>query len=454
MIKRKLLSIVLAAVMALTACGSSENGKKEKVTQDRKTAANEDFSAENSYTDYLPITQMGKNKYSDELKSKLLDFTVKTGSQFYEKSEGANYVYSPASLYLGLALCAEITDDGKAADLLDILGAKDREELEKNTKDIIAALSSDGNEKTKYYEYHYISSISNSIWSDNDTIVLSEEGKQRLKRASEQMYADLYSMDIQSDAAYELMNEWVKEKTRGLIETIPKRVDKDTVMALFNTLYFDKSWASTNEVQETEDREFYFEGDETVNVPMMDFQVEDRRYYYESDNALAATLHYCDGSYIILIDPNEGTSLDTVMKNDVEKVITAYANENYSEADRMFITMPRVDYEMTLEEMQDAVKTLGVDTIFNPGTSFEGLVEKDSEYKELFIGKISQKCRIIMNEEGTKAAAVTEMEMKNGSAYMPEAKSITMTLDHPFAYVIMSANNTPLFVGAVQNPAK
>ena len=318
MIKKKLISIVLAAVLALTACGSSENGKKEKVTQDRKTAANEDFSAENSFTDYLPVTQLKKNKYSDELKSKLLDFTVKTGSQFYEKSEGANYVYSPASLYLGLALCAEITDDGKAADLLDILGAKDREELEKNTKDIIAALSCDGNEKTKYYEHHYITSISNSIWSDNDTIVLSEEGKQRLKRASEQMYADLYSMDIQSDEAYDLMNKWVKEKTRGLIETIPKKVDNDTVMALFNTLYFDKSWASTNEVQQTVDREFYFEGNETVNVPMMDFTVDDKLYYYESDNATAATLHYCDGSYIILIDPNEGASLDTVMKNDVE----------------------------------------------------------------------------------------------------------------------------------------
>jgi len=454
MIKKKLISIVLAAVLALTACGSSENGKKEKVTQDRKTAANEDFSAENSFTDYLPVTQLEKNKYSDELKSKLLDFTVKTGSQFYEKSEGSNYVYSPASLYLGLALCAEITDDGKAADLLDILGAKDREELEKNTKDIIAALSSDYTEKTKYQERHYISSISNSIWSDNDTIVLSEEGKQRLKRASEQMYADLYSMDIQSDEAYDLMNKWVKKKTRGLIETIPKKVDNDTVMALFNTLYFDKSWAVTNEVQQTVDREFYFEGNETVNVPMMDFTVYDKLYYYESDNATAATLHYCDGSYIILIDPNEGASLDTVMKNDVEKVITAFANEDYSEAGRMFISMPRVDYEMTLEDMQDAVKTLGVTTIFNPGASFEGLVEKDSEYKELFIGKISQKCRIIMNEEGTKAAAVTELEMKCGAVFDPEAKSITMTLDHPFAYVIMSANNTPLFVGAVQNPAK
>ena len=57
-----------------------------------------------------------------------------------------------------------------------------------------------------------------------------------------------------------------------------------------------------------------------------------------------------------------------------------------------------------------------------------------------------------MDEDGTEAAAVTEIAIDEGvPAY--EEPNIELNLDQPYAYVIMSSNNIPLFVGVVENPA-
>ena len=40
----------------------------------------------------------------------------------------------------------------------------------------------------------------------------------------------------------------------------------------------------------------------------------------------------------------------------------------------------------------------------------------------------------------------------DGGAYDPEAKSYDMTLDRPFIFAITDKDNTPLFLGVINNP--
>ena len=64
---------------------------------------------------------------------------------------------------------------------------------------------------------------------------------------------------------------------------------------------------------------------------------------------------------------------------------------------------------------------------------------------------ILQKCKIEMDEEGTRAAAVTAIIMREAMAMAPEPKSVKeVYLDRPFAFLIYdSVNDQIVFVGKV-----
>ncbi|MBS7398619.1 MAG: serine protease inhibitor, partial [Ruminiclostridium sp.] len=64
----------------------------------------------------------------------------------------------------------------------------------------------------------------------------------------------------------------------------------------------------------------------------------------------------------------------------------------------------------------------------------------------IFIGRVIHKTKITVNEKGTKAGAVTSVELVMEAA-PPEDKSVT--LDRPFVYMIIeNSTSVPLFIGA------
>ena len=66
----------------------------------------------------------------------------------------------------------------------------------------------------------------------------------------------------------------------------------------------------------------------------------------------------------------------------------------------------------------------------------------------LYISDILHKTYISVNELGTRAGAVTSVEMKNSSSAMAEW---TVTLDRPFLYLILDRTaDLPIFIGVVK----
>ena len=57
-----------------------------------------------------------------------------------------------------------------------------------------------------------------------------------------------------------------------------------------------------------------------------------------------------------------------------------------------------------------------------------------------------------MNEDGVKAAAFVEVQLKLGAG-LPENDEITITLDRPFLFLVEGDyDELPLFAGVVENP--
>jgi serpin B len=91
---------------------------------------------------------------------------------------------------------------------------------------------------------------------------------------------------------------------------------------------------------------------------------------------------------------------------------------------------------------------MGITDIFDPEISdFTPLTDSTDE---IYLSKAEQNTRVLIDEEGCKAASVTVM-MYDGWGASTEQENFI--LDRPFIFEIMSETGLPLFVGIVNNPA-
>ena len=95
---------------------------------------------------------------------------------------------------------------------------------------------------------------------------------------------------------------------------------------------------------------------------------------------------------------------------------------------------------------------MGIRDAFNPGAAdFSGMSKNGT--KDFFISLVRQKAVIKVDEEGTEAAAVTEVVMKEMAAFETPVTPVEVYFDEPFVYMLMNTDEEiPLFMGIMDNP--
>ena len=108
------------------------------------------------------------------------------------------------------------------------------------------------------------------------------------------------------------------------------------------------------------------------------------------------------------------------------------------------VTMPKFRGETEMK-LKETLQAMGMTDAFQLDTAdFSGMVE--SGEKELFVNQVLHKTYISVDELGTKAGAVTSVQMLAGEAFIENS----VILDRPFVYAIIdNATNLPIFIGTV-----
>lgn len=247
-----------------------------------------------------------------------------------------------------------------------------------------------------------------------------------------------------SDDMVEKINQWTKEHTDGLIEQlIDGELDPLSQLVLVNAVAMDAQWLSPFEADATADGTFHApDGD--VTVPMMSQMLD--ADYAETDEAQLLRLTYSNsGLSMLLALPKEGQSVQSVLDALSEKGLTYFSFPE--ETSFVSLTMPKVDLSAK-NSLNDALQALGVRTAFSSDADFSDITKS----MPLQIGEVMQKARLVMDEDGTKAAAATEVEVR-AMALLKE--DVDFTLDRPFVAVIAEENTgTACFTAVIANPAE
>lgn len=241
--------------------------------------------------------------------------------------------------------------------------------------------------------------------------------------------------DLQSDNIVSFVNNYVSEKTHNLIsQLISEPFDTLTKAAIIDTLYFKGQWQNQFTEEVTEKATFYGKSKET-KVDMM----AQKNYFSQYENIIRLPYN-SNSDYHIVMD----------IVKDIDDIESAfkYYNENkhqldpeYSNGKEIILKMPKFENEITMS-LNDIYKSLGITTLFEPGQCDLSKLADD-----LYISDAIQKAKIIVDEEGTEAAAVTMMISKTTSM-RDEVIPPEFIVDKPFMYVIkVQETDDILFAG-------
>ena len=149
-------------------------------------------------------------------------------------------------------------------------------------------------------------------------------------------------------------------------------------------------------------------------------------------------------------------------KKDVNSLIQSLTKESLAEltkntqeaSDKLYlnVSLPRFTYDYEASSFIDILKDLGIKDAFDASkANFKKMIDIS---ENVYVGEAVHKTHIELNEEGTKAAAVTYFGMfKNFEMIPNDVKEINIKFSKPFLYMIREKNTGEiLFFGSVYEP--
>lgn len=312
-----------------------------------------------------------------------------------QREEG-NLFFSPLSVATALAMAYAGADGQTAAEMEQVLHLGAEPGIHESFGALIDSIYAHADFTGSQFML-----LANAIWPD-DTLSV-EQGFLNIAR-------DDYSGHVETvdygdpQLAEDTINQWVSTATFGKIPDLVRNLSPANRMVLTNAVFFNGYWESPFDPRHTADRPFTLANDQSVDVPTM--YTELNAPYAVFDGFAALELPFeggvNDADYsMVLILPPEGGAQDvsTDLLTQIDGWLEGDPIEHY-----VLVTLPKIDTAVETG-LNDLLIGLGMPTAFIAGAAdFSAMTPE-----EVFIDKVFHKATLTVNEEGTTAAAATEI---------------------------------------------
>ncbi len=358
------------------------------------------------------------------------DFAVKLLQQCQNGSD--NVLISPLSVMLALSMTANGAAGNTLAQMEALLaGEHTQQELNEMLYAYVKGLPSRKEARLQ---------IANSIWFRDDAGRLTVE-EDFLQTNADYYGASAYRAPFDAQTVKDI-NLWVQQETDGMIDEIVSEIPQETVMYLINALAFDALWEQEYKSDGISEDSFFAADGREEKVTML-HSTEGR--YLENGAVTGFIKDYQGGAYrFAALLPNEGqTPQDYIRTLTGEELLGTLAG---AKEEAVMATMPKFscEYEISLNE---ALRALGISDAFS-GSRADFSRMGSSTQGNLHIGDVLHKTYLEVTEKGTRAGAVTKVEMTDEAGAFTEHRVV---LNRPFVYLILDGRtNLPIFIGTVE----
>ncbi len=429
--RRSLLALAALAPTAsalLASCSSSATGTPLTSTVTRETVSLD--SVRTSLADAVTAC--------DELGAQLLNHLL-------TQSPGTNALASPLSLALALALVADGATDATTQGYDKLLGVSGQER-DQTWSAVQTALnrndrSLDGFDPGKPPETPLVHVANHVVVVDRKDLTVSQTYLDTVLRWFSAQIEKVPLGDLADN-----LSKWADKNTAGLIKKTGVQVTGDTALVLQNALLFAAQWDTPFKAEDTREGTFTRADGSTTQTKFM-HGTRIIPYAYGQGWA-AVRLGYQGGEL-----DGQGLAMDVVLPNqgtspaDLPPATWAQASAALDQAaagsdqNEVKIVLPKLDLTSGPVELLEMLKALGLDT-----SSLDGIA------LGLSISQVVQQVRLLVDEEGTVAAALTEVGLTAGAA-PDQSKPIDFVVDHPYVLRLRDlATGTTLVQAAIMDP--
>ena len=383
------------------------------------------------------IKQVAKTR---DLQSGMDDYNLKLLESLLV-AEDDNTVCSPLNTYIAFSMLAEITDGETRAQILDMLGSDNIDQLRKNNRSL--------------WESNYVNTpvkksvLANSLWLDESV----DYNEKTLKTLTEDYYASSFRGTPGSKELNEALRQWTDTNTDNLLSEYTKdmEIKPDTIIELISTIYYKAMWTDDFQTEQTYPQIFHGTRADS-EVEMMhksDFSV-----VYSTDRFDAISLNVVDGvdcgAYFFL--PKEGVDVnDLVSDSDILKVLRTYPDDSWYEEHASYamvnISIPKFNVSCKTDLIESLLVKMGVTDVLD--TASADFTPLTNEKKEIYLSKAEHAAMLEIDEHGITGAAYTELAMAEGSALVD--RIVDFTLDRPFLMLVKESDGSVLFGAIIRN---
>jgi len=348
--------------------------------------------------------------------------------------DDVNPIISPLSLYLNLSMVAETVNNEVKADILEFLSVDSLDNLRYINQSIVNAYVDDS--IAKHFKLRNLLHRDLSIYQDE---LYNEEVVDVL----EQNYNVIDAIINLKQEGADKISESIRETTDGFLnvpkEDIDKSIQDYTANILTNILYFDDQWQEKFKKSEIGKMDFFSDSENSKAVNAL--LGEKEGLYFKDDNCAIGSLDFNGGCKMFFILPDSDKTISDVLSSQVISDIISGdilfydASINYK--------IPKYDISY-YHEMTDILKTNGLESLFTEQLDSPFYLGNSYLYNDII-----QCSRIVLAEDGVKAASAT---LTFGGCAAPSSPmNVTIHLNRPFIYLIVTSQNIILFSGIINN---
>uniref|UniRef100_A0A452TC28 Alpha-1-antitrypsin-like n=1 Tax=Ursus maritimus TaxID=29073 RepID=A0A452TC28_URSMA len=215
-------------------------------------------------------------------------------------------------------------------------------------------------------------------------------------------HSEAFSINFgDTEAAKKQINDYVEKGTQGKIVDLVQDLDKATVFALVNYIFFKGKWEKPFEAEHTSVEDFHVDEHTTVQGKMQQLE-------------------------------------DTLTKEVLAKFLEHRHTRSAS------LRLPKMSISGTYD-LKTVLSKMGITKVFSNEAELSGITEKEP----LMLSKGLHKAVLTIDEKGTEAAGTTVLEA------IPMSMPPGVDFNSPFLVIIYDRNTkSPLFVGKVVDPTQ
>lgn len=407
-LKRVLLTLIISStVLSAVGCGG--------------------MSSEDLMKDVTP--SFGNNGDFDNKSAETVDFAIKLMQNTVE--DGKNTLLSPLSVLTAMAMTFNGAEGNTLAQFEETVGVK-RDELNGFLSEYLKNLPE--GEKYKL-------NVANSIWVRDDGFTVNGDF---LQKNADSYRADFYKTPFDNSTLKDI-NNWVERETDGMIKNVLDNIPSAAVMYLINALAFEAEWNEVYKKTDVSEGIFHTAGGEKQPVDFM--YGAENKYLFDGD-AEGFIKYYSGKKYAFAaLLPREDMPLsEYVASLSGEKLLNTLSDAvNVA----VYSAIPKFETEYDCD-MSGILADMGIKDAFDGlAADFSGLGTAGGD--NLFINRVIHKTFISVAEKGTKAGAVTMVEVNTtGADSIGDEKHVV--LDRPFLYMIIDCEtNIPVFMGTLNS---